>query len=139
MTPNASDPVRVGEGPVVVSVPARPDFVHVFRTVVAGIAARADFTIDEIDDLRLIVDEACAQLLAYPIPAMALTLEITHAGSSVEMLVSSDADPSGWPQADAEATIGWQVLSALSDDARFEHTQAGPALRVTKHGRPAES
>ena len=38
-------------------------YLSVLRTATAGLAARLDFTIDEIEDLRIAVDEACAMLL----------------------------------------------------------------------------
>ena len=36
----------------------------VLRTATAGLAARLQFTLDEIEDLRIAVDEACAILLS---------------------------------------------------------------------------
>ena len=38
------------------------------RTATAGLAARLDFTLDEIEDLRIAVDEACALLLPDAVP-----------------------------------------------------------------------
>ena len=39
-----------------VTIPADPSYVSVLRTVTASLAARRDFTIEEIDDLRIAVD-----------------------------------------------------------------------------------
>ena len=127
---------------VTVSVPARPDFVHVLRSVVASVAARAGFTFDEIDDLRLAVDEACAQLLAFPVPARTLNVTIMlENDNDLEVIASTDADAAAavWPPEGAERTLTWQVLSALADEARFERTGSGPALRLTKHREAAAS
>lgn len=44
-------------------VPAAPEYLSVLRTATAGLAARLDLTIDEIEDLRIAVDEACALVL----------------------------------------------------------------------------
>ena len=125
---------------VTVSVPARPDFIHVLRSVVAAIAARADFTFDSIDDMRLAVDEASAQLLAFAAPATSLTLRIllTEEGG-MEVIASTDADISTavWPPDGAERTLTWQVLSALADEARFERLDSGPALRLWKRREAA--
>lgn len=120
---------------VTVSVPARPDFIHVLRSVVGAVAARADFTFDAIDDLRLAVDEASAQLLSFNSPATSLTLRIslTHEGG-IELVASTDADLASavWPPDGAERTLTWQVLSALADEAHFERAGTGPALRIRK-------
>jgi serine/threonine-protein kinase RsbW len=48
---------------VELDVPAHPAYVAVVRTAAAGLAARADLTLDRIEDLRIAVDEACALLL----------------------------------------------------------------------------
>ncbi len=57
--PSAGAPVDRVE----LSVPADPAYLAVLRTATAGLAARADMTIDEIEDLRIAVDEACALVL----------------------------------------------------------------------------
>ena len=55
-----------GPTDVVVSVPARPEFMQLLRAAVGSVAARVDFTYEAIDDLRIAVDEACARILAVP-------------------------------------------------------------------------
>ena len=51
-----------------VCMPAEGAYLSVLRTATAGLAARLDFTLDEIEDLRIAVDEACAMLLSQAIP-----------------------------------------------------------------------
>ena len=123
---------------VVVSVPARPDYIHVLRSVVAAIAARADFTFDAIDDLRLAVDEAGAHLLSVAAPATSLTLRISLTDEgAVEVIASTDAvvADSAWPPEGIERTLAWQILSALADETRFERAGSGPALRLRKRSQ----
>ena len=48
---------------VTVEVPADVSYVSTLRLTAAGLAARCELTIDDIEDLRLAVDEACALLL----------------------------------------------------------------------------
>jgi serine/threonine-protein kinase RsbW len=45
-----------------ITVPAFPRFVHVVRLVAAGLAARLHFTLDDIEDLKIGVDELTAYL-----------------------------------------------------------------------------
>ncbi len=123
---------------VKVKVPARPEFVHVFRSVITSVAARADFTYDEIDDLRLAVDEACAQLLAVGGFAATLSMLVRDLqGGGLEIIASIDAEEALWPPEGVERTLTWQVLSALADEARFEHSDGRPSLRLTKRRVPA--
>ena len=44
-------------------MPADTAYVAVLRTTTAGLAARLDFTLDDIEDLRIAVGEACAMVL----------------------------------------------------------------------------
>ena len=48
---------------VTLTIPADARFLRVARLVAAGLAADADLTVDEIDDLRVAVDEVGAALL----------------------------------------------------------------------------
>ncbi|HEV2906144.1 MAG TPA: ATP-binding protein [Actinomycetota bacterium] len=116
---------------VVVSVPARADLVHVLRTVTASVAARLDFPYDAIADLRLAVDEACAQLLAVEAESSTLTLRMTPTEEGLELLTTLDADVD-WPPTDAEESLPWRLMSALADVVTFEQGDGGPAIHLTK-------
>jgi len=41
------------------AVPARPEFVGLARVTAAGLASRLGFTFDQVEDLRLAIDEMC--------------------------------------------------------------------------------
>ena len=66
----ASGGAALGEAKdqVTVRMPAEGAYLSVLRTATAGLAARLDFTLDEIEDLRIAVDEACAMLLSQAVP-----------------------------------------------------------------------
>ena len=59
---------REAQDQVTVRMPAEGAYLSVLRTATAGLAARLDFTLDEIEDLRIAVDEACAMLLSQAVP-----------------------------------------------------------------------
>ncbi len=52
-----------GEDSVELDLPARPEFIGLTRLIVSGLAAHADFSVDEIEDVRIAVDEMCATLI----------------------------------------------------------------------------
>jgi serine/threonine-protein kinase RsbW len=62
ITANLGGETAVGDT-VDLRVPADPAYLAVVRTASVGLAARLDLTLDEIEDLRIAVDEACALLL----------------------------------------------------------------------------
>jgi len=47
---------------ITVRVPAQPQYVQIARLISAGLAARLGFTIDDIEDLKIAVDELAAYL-----------------------------------------------------------------------------
>ncbi len=120
---------------VTVTVPARPDFVRLLRTVVSSVGARLDLTYDRIDDLRIAVDEACAQLLA--ISSRTMTMQVTPDGDRIKVFVCSDASVSAddWPPPKVEDSLAWRILAGLADDVRFELSDQGPAVRVEVEAR----
>jgi serine/threonine-protein kinase RsbW len=118
---------------VVVTAPARPEMVHVLRAVASSLAARLDFPYDDIDDLRISIDEACAQLLSVRGDAHSYTLRLVATAGGIEAVVRlDDGDANRWPPPDLEDTLTWKVLSGLSDDVSFETLPEGPAIRVLK-------
>src|SRR6476660_7128510 len=73
-------------------VPADGAYVSVLRTMTAGLAARLDFTVDDIEDLRIAVGEACALVLPEAVPGGDLEAEfrLTPGVMSVTVGVPTD-------------------------------------------------
>jgi len=97
------------------TVPADGGYLGVLRTATAGLAARLQFALDEIEDLRIAVDEACAMLLAiatrdaelecrFSVTADALTVEVTVPTVRGATLPG-------------ESSFAWKVLTALTTSA----------------------
>ncbi len=110
---------------VTVRMPAEGAYLSVLRTATAGLAARLDFTLDEIEDLRIAVDEACAMLLNQAIPGS--DLECSFALGR-DMMTISVSVPSLAPTPPASDTFAWTVLSALAGSV---DAFTGPGDQVT--------
>jgi serine/threonine-protein kinase RsbW len=110
---------------VTVRLPAASAYLSVLRTATAGLAARLDFTLDEIEDLRIAVDEACAMLLAQAVPGTDLECEfeltVDAMRISVSVLTVDGLEPS-------RDTFAWTVLSSLAGDV---DSSVGADDRVT--------
>jgi serine/threonine-protein kinase RsbW len=98
---------------VTVRLPADSAYLSVLRTATAGLAARLDFNLDEIEDLRIAVDEACAMLLAQAVPGTDLTCEFELTEDSMRISVSVLTVDGREPSRD---TFAWTVLSSLAGD-----------------------
>jgi serine/threonine-protein kinase RsbW len=116
---------------IVVSLPARPELMHVLRTVTAAVAARADFAVDAIEDLKIAVDETASQLLRGA-PATSLTFRLVVSEGSLEVIGETDAPPRGpWPPEGFERSLPWQVLTALTDETAYWE-DGGAIVRFAK-------
>ena len=96
---------------VSISLPAVGAYLSVLRTATAGLAARLDFTLDDIEDLRIAVDEACAMLLAQAAPAATLDCTFELLPDTMKVSVSVITTDGQEPSRD---TFAWTVLSALA-------------------------
>ncbi|GAA1586199.1 anti-sigma regulatory factor [Kribbella hippodromi] len=124
---------RVDE--VRLSIPADGAYVAVPRSVVGNLAARNDFTLDAIDDLRIAVDEACALLLPEAVDGV---LECVFLIEPPKLLVRVSAVvPNGWtPDTDS---FGWTVLTALVESAAAETIDGRLTITVTATATATES
>ncbi len=102
---------REAQDRVTVRLPAEGAYLSVLRTATAGLAARLDFTLDEIEDLRIAVDEACAMLLSQAVPGANLECSFTLGPDVMTIAVSV---PCLDPQQPASDTFAWTVLTALA-------------------------
>jgi serine/threonine-protein kinase RsbW len=110
---------------VTIRMPAEGAYLSVLRTATAGLAARLDFTLDEIEDLRIAVDEACGMLLAQAAPGAELECDFTLGEDRMSIAVSTSASQ---PRPPARDTFAWTVLSALAGSV---DAWVGPGDRVT--------
>jgi serine/threonine-protein kinase RsbW len=69
---------------VLLSVPGSADYLRLVRLAAADAATRAGFTVDDVEDLRIAVDELCFAL-AEDDGARRLELRFRVAGAAVEV------------------------------------------------------
>jgi len=117
----------LGGDVVELTVPADSAYVAVVRTATAGLAARLSFTLDEIEDLRIAVDEACAMLLSLPAPdtgQAVLTCRFDVLADGLAVTVSAPTKPRA--ALPVGQSFAWQVLTAHASEVngRSEDGQA---------------
>lgn len=115
---------------VEVRVPASGAYLAVLRTATAGLAARLDFTLDDIEDLRIAVDEACALLLPLAVPDAQLTCQFELADDTLEVSVSVPSSATDPPR---QGSFAWTVLSALAGDVDARASDGAVMLTLRKH------
>jgi serine/threonine-protein kinase RsbW len=107
------------------TMPVDPDLLMVVRFTAAAIAARADFAVEEIEDLRLAVDELCVSLIRGR-EGGRLALCFTRDDAQIDVTCRFVANASEPPRPEdvdeLSLTLSLQIIDALVD----EHGRGGP-------------
>jgi serine/threonine-protein kinase RsbW len=96
---------------VTVRLPAAAAYLAVVRTTTASLAAYLNFTLDEIEDMRIAVDEASCLVLAGATDDAELTCVFEMFADSMQVSISVMTNRGHSPARDSFA---WTVLTALA-------------------------
>ena len=88
--------------------------IAIARSIAAAMAARADLTIDQLEDARLAVDEATAQLMRDCVDSDRIHLHFEARQGELAIEVSA---PAHGRAEIARDTFSWTILSALATHA----------------------
>lgn len=109
-------------------LPADGAYASVLRTLAAGLAARLDFTMDDIEDLRIAVSEAAAMVLDEADEGSTLDCRFHLAGAAMTMTIGAPAQAPSEPDYES---FGWQVLATLAAEASIDAAPGKYAVRLT--------
>ena len=115
-------------------VPATPEFLRLARVTATGLASRLGFTYDDVEDLRLAIDELCFALIGSKGKDGTVTLRYAMPDDALEIEgVGSFAGGSPGNGAPVLSDLSKQILGALVDE--YEVFVAGggePSFRLRK-------
>lgn len=114
---------------VKVRIPPDTGYVPLLRTTVAGVAAREAFTLEEVDDLRMAVEEAAVLLLRRGDRRL-LALDVTVDDTGLEAVLSTPCEVEEPPL--EEASFSWMILTALADTVRRDGDDHELRIVLTK-------
>lgn len=127
------DEARLDTGGALVElvVPARPRFLATVRLVAASVASDLGFSVDDLDELRIAIDEALTLLMAAQPPGATVRLTFTAEpqldGVAGRLRIEgAPADASASPAAPAVDALVTHILDAVTDG--FEIGADGFAL-----------
>ena len=125
--------IRSGVGArsdVELRLPADGAYAAVLRTLTAGLAARLDFTMDDIEDLRIAVSEATAMVLDQSDPTADLVCRFRLEPGELRLEVSTTSESPATPDYDS---FGWQVLTTLTSEASVDASPGAYAVNIAVH------
>jgi len=130
---DGSPEVRTISEPVKLSIPVQSDLILLARLTAATVASRVGFDVEEVDDLRLAVDELCV-LVADGVGAGRLNLTFITTGGGVEVVCTLDnlgtaVEHDGGEHGERDLSV--RILDALVDEhsQEFENGQRRGWLR----------
>lgn len=109
-------------------LPADTAHVAVLRMTTAGIAARLDFTLEDIEDLRMAVGEACALVLENAAADASLHASYWLGAGTLRIEVSTETNG---PAGRDEDSFAWQVLCTLGTELTTEATDRRHTIGFT--------
>ena len=118
---------------VSIQVPGVASYLKLLRTVVAGCVAREGFTLDQIGDVKMAVDEAAGQLLKQldgGVDDGCVRLDVGVDAAGVDLAVSGPVV--GDQRVIDPASFSWTILQALSDELAVEQDGHRTTVRMRK-------
>jgi hypothetical protein len=115
---------------VVLTFPADPSFLRLARLAAADAGSRAGFTFEEIDDLRIGLDELCHRLLPGSGTA---TITFETSDGCVIALGEGTTPGSGDP-----SDISSAIVNAVTDEHEYGDRDGRAWFRLTKRGTVPE-
>ncbi|MBA2438562.1 MAG: anti-sigma regulatory factor [Acidimicrobiia bacterium] len=125
----------IGDGEQVrLVMPAAPELLRVARLTAAGLASRLGFSFDEVEDVKIAVDELCFALVGTK--GMEGTLTLVYQLQADSLVIEGTGD---FPGQDVRATTGelsTLILSAVVDSHEVTDGDGTVRFKLTKRRSP---
>lgn len=128
-----TEPANVDDDVVSLVVPADGGYLGVLRTATAGLAARLQYSLERIEDLRSAVDEACAMLLVLTPADAALRCRFEIAPT--ELIIAISAPVKDGAMLPSPTSWAWHVLASTTT-ATAEMTAGEATIRMISQRPP---
>ena len=121
-------------------ISANPEYVSIIRLTTSGIANKVGFCLDDIEDLKVAISEACTNAIKhsledrftiiYTMIEKGLTIEIIDNGKGYNTKEVSEPDLDNLK----ESGTGLFIIESLMDEVNVESTEGkGTSIKMTKY------
>ncbi len=124
----------MARGEVRLEVPAAPEFLRISRIMAAGVASRVGFTLDEVEDLRIAIDEICFSMVGAR--GRTGTITVHYLLNDDELAVEGAGRfTDGLGSEPSMSALSKQILAAVVDECQLSAGTDGPQFRLVKRHR----
>jgi serine/threonine-protein kinase RsbW len=114
-----------------IRIPASPEYIQVVRLVAAGLAARLSFTLEDIEDLKIAVDELSAYITGAH--GRSGTLAVSFTLNDDEIQISGTGEYTKRYELRTELTeFSRMILETVSDAAELSASDGKPTFSLVK-------
>ena len=121
-------------------ISANPEYVSIIRLTTSGIANKVGFCLDDIEDLKVAISEACTNAIKhsledrftiiYTMIENGLTIEIIDNGKGYVSKEVSEPDLDNLK----ESGMGLFIIESLMDEVKIESKEGnGTSIKMTKY------
>lgn len=121
-------------------VPAKPEYVGIIRLTVSGIANKIGFNLDDIEDIKVAVSEACTNAIKHSYDdKFNIEFEVLHNGIVVNIQDKGkgcDIESIGEPDLEnpRESGLGLFIIKTLMDELEIKSEgNKGTNVRMIKY------
>ena len=116
---------------VTIKIPASPAYIWVIRLIAAGLATRLHFTIDEIEDLKIAVDELSSYVTGSQGRDGDLMITFSITDSKIEIRGEGQLSP-GQKVRTELTDFSRMILDTVVDSASLEQLDGTPIFELAK-------
>ncbi len=116
---------------VSIKIPASPEYLGVLRLVAAGLAARLRFTLEDIDDLKIAVDELSAYITGSQGRAGTLDVRFMIGDDRIEIRGTAVLQAGHKVRTDL-TELSQMILETVADSASLEQLDGSPTFTLVK-------
>lgn len=135
---------------ITLTIPSLPELVGVVRLAISGVAARMNFTIDEIEDIKISVSEACTNVIQHAygngsnphentieikafINEDTLEIIVKDFGNGFDLSILGTPEQRKQSEEKMGLGLGLTFIKSLMDDAHFESIEGkGTTIQMSK-------
>ena len=112
------------------TMPATPQLLRVARLTAAGLAGRLGFSFDEIEDVKIAVDELCFTLVGSR--GRPGTLSLRYVMESDRLVIEGTGALDGTAADPVPSELSSQILTAVVDEHELSRDGDGVRFRLVK-------
>jgi serine/threonine-protein kinase RsbW len=116
---------------VSIAVPLDPRYLQIVRLVAAGLAARLEFTLEDIEDLKIAVDELAAYLTGAHGREGTLEVRFSVGPDRIEIDGLGRLSQGHKVRTDLTA-FSQMILETVADSASLQQLDGSPSFRLVK-------